>query len=129
MRSLQKAYLLEPAGSHGVWGLDDYCFLPFLLGAWQLRDNVDGISPKDSLAPKISDQARQNFFYLDAIAFIHEVKKGPFFEHSPILNDIGSTVPTWEKVCSGLKRMYYAEVLGKYPVIQHFPFCDVLPPP
>jgi serine/threonine-protein phosphatase 2A activator len=64
---------------------------------------------------------------MGAINYINESKIGPFHEHSPILFDM-SGVPTWTKINSGLLKMYMAEVLWKFPVVQHLSFCEELFP-
>ncbi|KAJ4950252.1 hypothetical protein NE237_027084 [Protea cynaroides] len=120
MRKLQTVYCLEPAGSHGVWGLDDYHFLTFIFGSSQLIDHKY-MKPKSIHNQDILDNFSNEYLYLSCIAFIKEVKKGPFAEHSPLLNDI-SGVATWNKVNSGLLKMYKAEVLEKVPIMQHFLF-------
>ncbi|GLT44863.1 hypothetical protein SLA2020_187370 [Shorea laevis] len=93
MRKLQLVYCLEPAGSHGVWGLDDYHFLPFIFGSSQLID--------------------------------HKYMKPKSIHNQDILENFSNEyigVPTWNKVNSGLLKMYKVEVLEKVPIMQHFLF-------
>ena len=146
---LQDRYRLEPAGSHGVWGLDDYHFVPYILGAAQLRDAT--ISPlqmadlslypharmrEPRVGPRLSPRNTIMYnppthaspmpnMYTSSLARIHSLKRGPFSEHSPLLYDISRNVPTWPKVFTGMLKMYDAECLLKRPVVQHFVFGGV----
>eukprot|EP01133_Synstelium_polycarpum_P007717 gene7717-9038_t len=114
IRKLQKVYGLEPAGTHGVWSLDDYQFIPFVWGAAQLIDNPDNIKPVDVLNTKIVDQHYTNYMYLACIKFINTVKKGPFHEHSPDLYNI-SGAASWAKTHQGMMKKFYVEVMTKPP--------------
>ncbi|KAG5950372.1 peptidylprolyl isomerase [Claviceps sorghi] len=136
VRNLILTYTLEPAGSHGVWGLDDHSFIPYLFGSAQLtrpistenepmplEGSVRGApKPSDVTKATIVDDQRQTNMYFSAIGFINDVKKGPFWEHSPILFDISGIKDGWGKINKGMIKMYNAEVLSKFPVVQHFPF-------
>lgn len=118
---LQDVYKLEPAGSHGVWGLDDYCFLGYVFGSAQLREQT-----KFPVSAILRPSLPQNNLYCMCITRIHQVKHGPFHEHSSQLYTIATGVPNWAKVNSGLLKMYEGEVLSKRVVVQHLPLGGLL---
>lgn len=124
VRHLQLEYRMEPAGSHGVWSLDDYQFLPFIWGSAQLIDHPS-IEPRSFTAEGFAETHYKDYMFMGCIEFINKVKTGPFHEHSNQLWNI-SGVPSWSKVNAGLIKMYKAEVLGKFPVVQHIVFGSLL---
>uniref|UniRef100_A0AC35TXK7 Serine/threonine-protein phosphatase 2A activator n=1 Tax=Rhabditophanes sp. KR3021 TaxID=114890 RepID=A0AC35TXK7_9BILA len=121
IRHLQIVYRMEPAGSKGVHALDDFSFIPFIFGSSQLIENRLSLVPDSYVKADLPSHYADHNMFFEAIEYINNTKTGPFFEHSNQLWNI-SAVQTWEKVNSGLFKMYEAEVLKKFPVCQHFLF-------
>ncbi|KAE8142042.1 rotamase PTPA-1 [Aspergillus pseudotamarii] len=135
IRAVIKKYKLEPAGSHGVWGLDDHSFIPYIFGSAQLGPAIsnsdlvpetgslpDAVNPDGVTKANIVEKERKVNMYFSAIGFINDVKKGPFWEHSQMLYNISGVQAGWAKINKGMIKMYNAEVLSKFPVVQHFRF-------
>lgn len=120
VRRIQLRYRLEPAGSHGAFSLDDFQFLPFYFGSAQLIGHSI-LDPSSFPQKAIAELSKDEYMFHSAVAFIHEVKKGPFAEHSNQLWNI-SGVEEWAKINNGLYKMYCNEYLPKLPIVQHLIF-------
>uniref|UniRef100_A0A8D0GD69 Serine/threonine-protein phosphatase 2A activator n=1 Tax=Sphenodon punctatus TaxID=8508 RepID=A0A8D0GD69_SPHPU len=75
MRKLQKTYRMEPAGSQGVWGLDDFQFLPFIWGSSQLIDHPN-LEPRHFVDEKVVNENHKDYMFLECILLITEVRMG-----------------------------------------------------
>lgn len=120
IRKIQLRYRLEPAGSHGAFSLDDFQFLPFYFGSAQLIGHTE-LDPGSFPQKELAEQYRNEYIFYAAVDFIHQVKKGPFAEHSNQLWNI-SGVSDWSKINTGLFKMYQKEYLPKFQIVQHLIF-------
>ena len=65
-------YKMEPAGSQGVWSLDDYQFIPFIWGSSQLFMNPK-IAPEMFTQENIVEKYADEYLFLGCIKFILSV--------------------------------------------------------
>ncbi|XP_030383809.1 serine/threonine-protein phosphatase 2A activator isoform X2 [Scaptodrosophila lebanonensis] len=124
VRQLQRAYNMEPAGSQGVWSLDDYQFVPFIWGSAQLAVKSP-FDPAKFVDEQVINDYKNHFMFIGCIDYICKVKTGHFGEHSNQLWSI-TAVPSWVKINAGLVKMYQKEILSKFPVIQHVYFGELM---
>lgn len=122
-RHIQRKFRLEPAGSLGVWGLDDYSFLPFLWGASQFIF-AQRIAPR-AIPEDQNDASEADYLFFSSISFVRKMKKGAIRHSSPMIFEI-SSLSSWYKINNGLLKMYEVECLSKLPVVQHFLFGSLL---
>lgn len=73
-RHLQRQYMLEPAGSHGAWSLDDYQMLVFYFGACQLHNNPQ-YDPDCICNVRLMGEKANEYMYFEAIHFINVVSQ------------------------------------------------------
>jgi serine/threonine-protein phosphatase 2A activator len=65
--------------------------------------------PSSTAKSESADLYKDTNMYFSAIAFIFNVKKGPFWEHSPTLYDISGIKDGWAKI-NKVRRAAYAHV-------------------
>lgn len=119
-RKIQKRFRLEPAGSRGVYNMDDYQFLPFLFGSAQLCASR-GIGVKDFYSQENVENFASEYILFEAVEFILDNKRGPFNEHSYTLWNL-SGLGSWENMYRRIRSKFDDDVLTPFPIVQHLLF-------
>lgn len=123
-RKLQTKFRLEPAGSRGVYNMDDFQFLPFLFGAAQLS-GYKYISTGDFYNPDGVDMFKNDYIFFEALDFILSNKRGPFNEHSYTLWGF-TNLGTWENIYRRIKSKFIDDILSPFPIAQHLLFGEYI---
>lgn len=119
-RRLQTKFRLEPAGSRGVYNMDDFQYLPFLIGAAQLV-HIPDIDPRKIFTKTIMDNYKEDMIFIAAVDFILNNKNGPFEEHSYTLWCLLES-GSWETIYRRIRLKFTDDVLGSFPLLQHLLF-------
>lgn len=120
-RQIQIKFRLEPAGSRGVYNVDDFQYLPFLFGAAQLVRSGAPIYAFNFYLKDTVDAYKNEYIFIEAVDHILNTKRGPFNEHSFTLWEF-SDHRNWDSILRRLKGKFVDEVLKPFPIIQHLYF-------
>lgn len=117
MRRLQLTYRMEPAGSQGVWGLDDFQFLPFIWGSAQLIGHTS-LEPQHFTCEKNVEEHHNKYMFLGCIRFINQVNNLSLIQYSELSKD--------QNLIYCFLKSLDVEFLCRYSRFQQFLSCPIL---
>ncbi|KAF9764473.1 Serine/threonine-protein phosphatase 2A activator [Nosema granulosis] len=107
VRSFLNKFNIEPAGSQGIWGIDDYQILPYVFGSSELFNSSRSV------------------FELDAKYCYIECLKSSKNKKSLVLQSFRNK--RWVDINRTLLNMYDLQIFKKNVITQHFIYSEFLP--
>lgn len=109
---------IEPAGSNGMFAIDDYQFLPFLFGSAEL---IETDVKFDDILNNLKDKTHM---FAEQLYFCerHKCRAGelPFSRHSPVIYSLRNS--KWSFINEKMLEEIRNKVFDRFVVMQHFKF-------